>query len=121
MTNILCALSYVQVFYTFFIVSFQPLNFWQTFDFVCCVCVGGGRCFWHFVGMETHENKLQYLLVGAKQAPLSSLPVCWHMTSVNGSIREVWVGELGLVLEEGEIKSNKKGIYIVKHQLKTEH
>lgn len=47
--------------------------------------------------------------------------MCWHMTSVNGSIREVWVGELGLVLEEGEIKSNKKGIYIVKHRLKTEH
>lgn len=41
MTNILCALSYVQVFYTFFIVLFQPLNFWQTFDFVCCVWEGG--------------------------------------------------------------------------------
>lgn len=52
MNNILCALSYVQVFYTFFIVSFQPMIFWQTFDFVCCWGWGGGvNVFWHFVGI----------------------------------------------------------------------
>lgn len=121
---IVCFELRTSIFYLFLIVSFQPLHFWQTFDFVCSVCgaeVGSGRCFFGTL-LESKLTRISYSTSWFDPSnPLSSLPMCWQMTSVNGSVREVWVGELGLVLEEGEIKSNKKGIYIVKHRLKTEH
>lgn len=111
MTNILCALSYVQVFFTFFYCLVSTLEFLADLWF-CLFCVwGGGRewsmFFWHFVGIKL--TRISYSTSWFDPSnPLFSLPMCWQMTSVNGSVREVWGGELGLVLEEGEIKSNKK-------------
>lgn len=72
------------------------------------------KCFLHFVGILTHENKLR--LVRLNQIPsmklVSFLPARWHTTSVNGFIHEAlesWQWEQALggrVCIKGHILSN---------------
>lgn len=75
---ILCAFSYIRVFYTFlfFNRSVQPVFWADWFVFY--------NVFWHFLGLVTHTNKLR--LVRLNQIPsmtlISFLPACLCTTSV---------------------------------------
>lgn len=112
---ILCALSYIRVFYTFFYCLVQPM-YWADYFF---------GIFMFFGTLSEYKlTRISYIWFDStKFLPCNgfpSCPCCWHMTSV------IWfypwsygVVVMGLALEEWVCNSNKKRGNILSNTLKS--